>query len=738
MVFLPFRNVSSHSSNQNQNYERSTRIKPVHERYNFSLRDFLYFVLNQKKEMYIVSRKLPVLIFTPRETQVSKLVPLGGVYMNQTMRDYLCSLASELDSRPIADAGRWAAARERRTEEYLDILGLSEFAKGKRAKPSVTATGVIERPEYTIENLYFETLPSVYVAASLYVPRSAPSDRRSAAVLYLCGHAPTPRFYYQEHPDQLARLGFIVLITDTVMFGEATGVHHGLYNRGWWHWTSLGYNPAAGEIANGIRALDVLAAHPQVDPARIGVTGISGGGGMSWWLTAADERVRALAPVCGTGTNGRQIIDRTIDGQCDCLLFPNPLGWDFPDVYALAAPRPALICATQYDDVYSPQGSRRAYEKVVDVYRALGAEDRIRLLLTQSAHAYDETSRSEIGAFLLQNLCGTPADEAMQRVKELGPSEEIIPQDAFTVFDDRSPRENRIYELHDTIVPTAKLPMISDSNQLERERKLLLDRLKERTFRHFPDVPPPLEAREEMIWAFGKEAPSRSVRHISFQSEPGWRLLTELHTPAHPDDRARRPLIVVLRTPDEARWSSERFISGFLRGKGASWNRAFLQTRGVGETAWGPDIQWHARRSLPLVGRTVASLRTYDTLRALQLFREHPLVEPSEITLVGCGEMAVPAMFAALLDGGVKRLVLHDPPDSLLCKGAPDGTSPSIELLHALRYCDVSHIPLYLWPMHIAYVGSPPESYTPAHDAFRRLGAPGELICISDLGEWRP
>ena len=459
---------------------------------------------------------------------------------------------------------------------------------------------------------------------------------------------------------------------------------------------------------------------------------------MSWWLAAADERVAALAAVCGTGTNGRQIIDRTIDGQCDCLLFPNPLGWDFADVYALAAPRPALVCATEYDDVYSPQGSRRAFEKVAEVYRSLGAEDRLELLMAPVAHAYDEVARSRIAAFLLEHLRGLPKEDAAARAAEAAPRRGVLPQEAFTVYRETAPPGNRIHELHDLVIKPAGPPDVASPGELERAKATLIDRLRSRTFRHFPATPCPLDACEETLWAFGNAAPSRTVRHISFESEPGWRLLTELHTPAHPRDETKRPLIAVLRSPNETRWASEGFISGFVRGAGSAWNRAFLEVRGVGETAWGPDVQWHVRRALPLVGRTVASLRVWDVLRALELYRSHPVVDPDEITLVARGEMAVPAMFAALLDGAVKCLILHDPPETLLCKGAPDGSSPAIELLHALRWCDLPHLPLYLRPTRIVYVGSPPQSYARANDARRRLGEPGEILCVSDLGEWRP
>ena len=83
----------------------------------------------------------------------------------------------------------------------------------------------------------------------------------------------------------------------------------------WW-WQARGYTPAAVECWNGMRALDYLQSRPEVDPDRLAVTGISGGGAASFWVAAADERVKVAAQDCLTLLQAR--IEREQHG--DSLL----------------------------------------------------------------------------------------------------------------------------------------------------------------------------------------------------------------------------------------------------------------------------------------------------------------------------------------------------------------------------------------------------------------------------------
>jgi len=92
------------------------------------------------------------------------------------------------------------------------------------------------------------------------------------------------------------------LIIDTLEFGEVAGIHHGLHNLNMWRWLSSGYTPAGVEVWNAMRAIDYLETRKEVDVSRIGITGISGGGAVSWYAAAADERIAVAVPVCGTFT----------------------------------------------------------------------------------------------------------------------------------------------------------------------------------------------------------------------------------------------------------------------------------------------------------------------------------------------------------------------------------------------------------------------------------------------------
>ena len=100
------------------------------------------------------------------------------------------------------------------------------------------------------------------------------------AVLYLCGHSEGKiRSTYQAHPRWFGQHGYVALVLDTIELGECQGDHHGTYNKGRWDWPSRGYCPAGMEVWAGMRALDYLETREDVDGERLGVTGLSGGGG---------------------------------------------------------------------------------------------------------------------------------------------------------------------------------------------------------------------------------------------------------------------------------------------------------------------------------------------------------------------------------------------------------------------------------------------------------------------------
>jgi len=88
------------------------------------------------------------------------------------------------------------------------------------------------------------------------------------------------------------------------------------------------------------RGLDYLAASPEVDPARIGVTGLSGGGWQTVLLAALDPRVAVSVEVAGVGSRESNL---TAPGDTYEIEEDAPdlmQGFDYPELIALRAPKP--------------------------------------------------------------------------------------------------------------------------------------------------------------------------------------------------------------------------------------------------------------------------------------------------------------------------------------------------------------------------------------------------------------
>ncbi len=156
----------------------------------------------------------------------------------------------------------------------------------------------------------------------------------------------------------------------------------------------------------------------------------------------------------------------------------------------------------------------------------------------------------------------------------------------------------------------------------------------------------------------------------------------------------------------------------------------------MGDLSWGEDLQWHVRRAAAITGRTVASLRVYDTLRAIQAVRTLEHVHAGRIALAARGEMVPVALYAALLDGRLRAGVMGDPPATQNAPSQPDGRGPCIEMLSCLRVSDLPEVAGLLWPAELVFKDWRPESYELAEETYRNLGAPGAVRHVRTLDDW--
>ena len=275
----------------------------------------------------------------------------------------------ELDGATTRE--EWEKRRPRLKQEYFEMLGLWPLPEKTPLKAAVT--GTVEGDNIVVEKVHFQSKPGLYVTGNLFRPKNVAG--KLPTVLYVCGHSGAGRnggkVKFQDHGIWFAHNGYICLIIDTLQLGEIPGIHHGTYGlrgkepvetRFWWQ--ARGYTPAGVEAWNGVRAIDYLVSRPDVDADKIAVTGISGGGAATLWITAADERVKVAVPVSGMSDLESYVTNKVINGHCDCMFFINTYQWEWTTIACLVAPRPMLFANSDNDGIFPMDGNRRIIERL--------------------------------------------------------------------------------------------------------------------------------------------------------------------------------------------------------------------------------------------------------------------------------------------------------------------------------------------------------------------------------------
>jgi len=288
----------------------------------------------------------------------------------------------------------------------------------------------VRKEGFRIEKILFESMPSFFVTSCLFVPDNLRG--KSPAILNLIGHtdiafrAPS----YQQLVLNLVTKGFIVLAIDPISQGERLQYYDPAVNR------SVVGGPTtehsyfgkqcflAGSSAaryftwDAIRAIDYLVSRPEVDAARIGVTGISGGGTQTSYVAAFDDRVAAAAPACYI-CGFRRLLE-SIGPQDAEQNFNGGLasGIDHADLLEVRSPKPTLVVATTRD-FFSIQGARETVVEARKAFAAFGAADRLAMVEDDHGHGYTLNNRQAIYSFFQKylDLPGHSDDREFEPIK---------------------------------------------------------------------------------------------------------------------------------------------------------------------------------------------------------------------------------------------------------------------------------------------------------------------------------
>ena len=334
----------------------------------------------------------------PEETL--RLPPTLRLYVEPEQRRRAKSMLGQFVGRGVA------RATERRKQELAALetpqqwrerqvrtrARLREFFGDFQPKCPLNAriVGTLDRPDYRIEKLIFESQPRYHCTANVYIPKRRRFPQ--PGVFFTCGHAADGKAYHLYHEACLGFVlkGYVVLALDPMGQGERSeyfdpktgksvvplcvSQHHYLARPSW----LVGRTLAGYRTWDCIRALDYLVTRSEVDPERIAAVGNSGGGIMALLITAVDERIK----VCAAAHPGGSMEQTYLTGQ----------RLTEADILSLIPPRPCLIIVGEKSG--EEPGHRRKLTDMLRFYEGLGVDkDRGQLVLVDGVHNMKQPKR---------------------------------------------------------------------------------------------------------------------------------------------------------------------------------------------------------------------------------------------------------------------------------------------------------------------------------------------------------
>ncbi len=399
---------------------------------------------------------LSLAIATTARAESPRVLPTGQLPHDCRLGE-LTNLNGYFPMRVCPTLEAWAERSERLHRQLLVATGV--WPMPTKTPAHAVIHGRVDRDDYTVEKVFFQSFPGHFVTGNLYRPKGR--GGRLPGVLCPHGHWANGRFY-DAGPDkvkkeiaagaekfeiggryplqarcvQLARMGCVVFHYDMVGYADSVQLAHRPGNRAEMNTPqNWGYFSPQAEIRqqnmmglqtyNSVRALDWFGELPDVDPDRIAVTGASGGGTQTFVLCAVDRRPAVAFPAV--------MVSTAMQGGCTCenacYLRVNTGNIELA---ALISPRPLGMSAA---DDWTKEIATKGLPELKQHYKMLGIEDRVMAApFVQFPHNYNSVSRAVMYDWMNQHL-------------KLGAAEPIVEQDfkplsiaEMSVWDDKHPK----------------------------------------------------------------------------------------------------------------------------------------------------------------------------------------------------------------------------------------------------------------------------------------------------------
>jgi dienelactone hydrolase len=415
-----------------------------------------------------------------------------------------------------------------------------------------------------------------------------------------------------------------------------------------------GVSPARYFIWDGIRAIDYLVSRNDVDPGRVGVTGWSGGGTVTSFISAFDERVKVSVPCSWATTNKRLLETKGIQDTENSFVHGLAKGITFEDLLEVRAPKPTLLAFNSRDEYLTIQGAYEAYAEAKKAYKTFGKEDNLRMVEDDTTHWMTPKIRSAIYGFFIKHF-NIPGDASEQEVDLLSAAELTVTSTG-------------------QISTSLGGDMIFDVNKKEATK--LIDRLaksRKDIDKHLGEVVSnakkisgfinPVSAAGNPLTNGTYRRKEYSVGKYAIVGEGEYAIPILLFVPN--DSLTKHRVLVYVHSSGKVTDAGpggeiEKLVKmGYVV--------AAADILGIGETrntVTNKEGTADAGNTAVLVGRSVVGIQAGDVIRVVDYLVRRRDVDATKVGVIGFNEMCIPVMHAAAFDHRIKNVTLIGSPIS--------------------------------------------------------------------------
>lgn len=523
----------------------------------------------------------------------------------------------------------------------------------ERTPINARITGRIERDDYIIEKVLFESRPGFFVSANLYLPKHQISP--CPAHLNLIGHTALGKAdeRYQRMSIAQVKNGFVVLTMDGYGQGErqvseyaprgsSPQISHEIIGR---QAFISGTHLINFMVWDVIRAIDFLVSLPEVDADKICVTGSSGGGVMSTYILPFEDRIKVSVPTCNPNTWSYRVHanlatdhEQVFFGAFNSCIDPRG------DPLFTHVPEPLLLNTTTDDNLNPPRGVWDLSTWLYKAYATHGVPEKFTTTMVRAGHAYNQEQREITYSWMLR-WTGGDSDNFWEESTPIEKDENLWVTSSGNVFDESGSISAQDLVLDYLNKHKSGWSSIRTAGELEKHKAEMHELIPELLLIDPDHTPVQGMIKNE------SHLGEATIRSFIIEPEQGIVLPGILIEPGSNIDN--QDIIVFI---------SDKSKSDILNNMDIVWNLVkngrsicAVDLRGYGETA--PDMARHLWDFL--AGKPIFGQRVSDILALVKWLKKSE-INANSIKIWGTGMGALYSAFAGVLSEDITDLVLEE------------------------------------------------------------------------------